>query len=217
MPVADSPFAFLLLCFTSLLAIVNPLGAIPLFLTLTAGYDARHRSATIRTAIVTAAAVMIVFGLLGTFILKFFGITTAAFRITGGVLFLGIGSDMLQAERSRGKTTAAEEMEAGLRTEVGIIPLGLPSLAGPGAITTVITLDAQATDLVHRAMVYVAIVAVVAICWAALQVAPRLVRRFGRTGLNVMTRIMGLIAMVIGVQFIIDGVRAVAPALFAGS
>ena len=215
MPVADSPFAFLLLCFTSLLAIVNPLGAIPLFLTLTAGYDARHRTATIRTAIVTAAAVMVVFGLLGTFILKFFGITTAAFRITGGVLFLGIGSDMLQAERSRGKTTAAEEMEAGLRTEVGIIPLGLPSLAGPGAITTVITLDAQATDYVHRAMVYVAIVAVVAICWAALQVAPRLVRRFGRTGLNVMTRIMGLIAMVIGVQFIIDGVRAVAPALFA--
>lgn len=217
MPAPDSLLAFLLLCFTSLLAIVNPLGAIPLFLTLTAGYDPRHRAATIRTAIITALAVMVVFGLLGTFILKFFGITTAAFRITGGVLFLGIGSDMLQAERSRGKTTQAEELEAGLRTEVGIIPLGLPSLAGPGAITTVITLDAQATDYLHRGMVYVAIVAVVAICWAALHVAPRLVRRFGRTGLNVMTRIMGLIAMVIGVQFIIDGVRAVAPALFTGA
>ena len=215
MPAPDSLLAFLLLCFTSLLAIVNPLGAIPLFLTLTAGYDARHRTATIRTAIVTAAAVMIVFGLLGTLILKFFGITTAAFRITGGVLFLGIGSDMLQAERSRGKTTQAEEMEAELRSDVGIIPLGLPSLAGPGAITTVITLDAQAPDWAHRTMVYVAIVLVIAICWGALQVAPRLVRRFGRTGLNVMTRIMGLIAMVIGVQFIIDGVRAVAPALFA--
>ena len=214
---SDSLLAFLLLCFTSLLAIVNPLGAIPLFLTLTAGYEPKHRTATIRTAIVTAFVVLVVFGLLGTFILKFFGITTAAFRITGGVLFLGIGSDMLQAERSRGKTTQAEELEAEMRSDIGIIPLGLPSLAGPGAITTVITLDAQAQDHLHRAMVYVAIIAVVALCWGALNVAPRLVRRFGRTGLNVMTRIMGLIAMVIGVQFIIDGVRAVAPGLFTGA
>ena len=208
---ADTAFA--LLAFTSLLAIVNPLSAVPLYLAVTAGYTAEHRRRTLRLAVTTAIGILIAFGVLGTWILTFFGITTDAFRIAGGILFIGVGSDMLAARRARNKTTPAEEEDAELQEEVGIIPLGMPTLAGPGAMTTVITLTAQAGPLGRRAWVYVAIVGVMLLSWAVLSVAPALLRRFGRTGLNVMTRVMGLIVMVIGVQFVIDGVSAVAGAL----
>ena len=199
--------AFALLAFTSLLAIVNPLSAVPLFLAVTAGYDPVHRRRTLRVAVATSVAVLVAFGLLGTWILRFFGITTDAFRIAGGFLFIGVGSDMLAARRARNKTTRTEEEDAELQEEVGIIPLAIPTLAGPGAMTTVITLTAQAPTLATQVSVYGAIVVVMAIAWIVLTLSPALLRRFGRTGLNVMTRIMGLIVMVVGVQFVIDGVR----------
>ena len=97
-----------------------------------------------------------------------------------------------------------------------MIPLGLPTLAGPGAITTVITLTAQAATPVRRASVFVAIVLVLAVSWAVLAMAPAMLRRLGHTGLNVLTRIMGLIIMVIGVQFVLDGVRAFVASLTRG-
>jgi multiple antibiotic resistance protein len=200
---------FAILAFTSLLAIVNPLGAVPLFVALTAPYTAGHRSATLRRAIVTGTAVLFVFALAGTFILQFFGITRQAFQIAGGILFFAIGWDMLQARRSRVKTTEEEETESSHRDDVGIIPLGLPTLAGPGAITTVIALNGQADTLVESAAVYVAIVLVMTICWVTLAAAPVLARRMGQTGMNVMTRLMGLLVMVIGAQFVINGATTV--------
>jgi multiple antibiotic resistance protein len=201
--------AFAVLVVTSLLAIVDPIAAVPIFLSTTAGYSPEHRRATLRLAVATAIIALVGFGVLGTSILQFFGITTAAFRITGGLLFLGIGSDMLAARRSRAKTTASEEHEATHREEVGIIPLGIPTLAGPGAITTVITLVAQAGAPWQRGVVFGAIVVVMFLTWVVLLLAPMLLRRMGQTGLNVITRLMGLLVMVIGVQFIIDGLREV--------
>ena len=206
---ATSQVAYALLVFTSLLAIVNPLSAVPLYLSVTSAFDSGHRASTLRAAILTSIVVLVVFAVVGTWILQFFGITTNAFRITGGLLFLGVGSDMLQAKRSRESTTKEEEEEAGNTEDVGIIPLGIPTLAGPGAITTVITLNAQADGFTERTVVLVSIVLVMAASWIVLALAPRILRRFGQTGLNVMTRIMGLLVMVIGTQFIIDGVRAV--------
>lgn len=205
----QSTVAFSLLVFTSLLAIVNPLSAVPMFLAMTVGFEPSRRNSTLRKAIATAIMVLVVFGLLGTWILEFFGITTQAFRITGGLLFLGIGSEMLRAKRSRVKTTREEELEAEGRDEVGIIPLGIPALAGPGAITTVITLTPQARNIWEMTSVYLSIVLVMGISWLVLATAPWFLRRFGQTGLNVMTRLMGLIVMVVGTQFIVDGVRAV--------
>jgi multiple antibiotic resistance protein len=199
----------ILLVVTSLLAIVNPLSAVPLYLSLTQGLDAGQRRSTLRAAVLTSVAVLVVFAFVGTLILRFFGITTTAFRITGGLIFLAVGSDMLQAKRSRESVTEEEEREAGESEDVGVIPLGIPSLAGPGAMTTVITLTAQEDSFADRLVVIAAIVAVMLISWLVLALAPRIFRRFGQTGLNVMTRIMGLLVMVIGTQFIIDGVRAV--------
>lgn len=181
-----------------------------MYLAMTAGYTPARRASTLRTAIATSVVVLFAFGLLGGWILHFFGITTTAFRITGGLLFLGIGWEMLGAERERDKPTLEEEAETvASASDIGIIPLGLPTLAGPGAITTVITLGAQADGLWRQASVYLAILGVMLVSWAVLAVAPALFRRFGRTGLNVMTRIMGLLVMVVGTQFVIDGVKAV--------
>ena len=208
--IAGDHLSFALLVFSSLLAIVNPLSAIPLFMSATASYDDRQRASTLRLAIATGVVTLVAFGLLGTWILQFFGITTYAFRITGGILFFKIGSDMLEAKPSRERTTMSERREAVARSDIGIIPLGIPTLAGPGAITTIITLGAQADSAWETWAVYGSIAAVMAVSWLVLAIAPRVFRRLGQTGINVMTRLMGLLAMVVGVQFIIDGLTTVA-------
>lgn len=202
-------FASGMLAFTSLLAIVNPLSAVTVFLAMTATYTPSQRRRTVRRAVITAAAILVVFAALGTGILRFFGITTYAFKITGGILFFAIGWDMLQARRSRAKTTPEEEVEGAEKEDIGIIPLGIPSLAGPGAITTVIALMGQQSGWAGEAVIYVAIAAVLVVSAAVLLAAPALLRTFGRTGLNVMTRLMGLLVMVVGTQFVIDGLRVV--------
>lgn len=207
---ASSTISFTTLAFTSLLAIVNPLSAVPLYVTATAELSPRQRASTLRIAVATGVAALVLFGLAGTFILRFFGITTYAFRIAGGLIFLGIGNDMLNARRSGSKTTPGEEQEAEQKQDIGIIPLGIPTLAGPGSITTVITLTAQSDTRPQLVGLYGAIAGVMALSWAVLAIAPVIVKRVGRTGMNVMTRLMGLIVMVVGVQFIIEGVRTVA-------
>lgn len=208
--IGQSAISFTTLAFTSLLAIVNPLSAVPLYVTATADQTNTQRAATLRLAVATGVIALVISGLAGTFILRFFGITTYAFRIAGGLIFLSIGTDMLNARRTGSKATLSEEEEAEQKQDVGIIPLGIPTLAGPGSITTVITLTAQADSHWEWVGLYGAIVAVLAVSWGVLAVAPFIVRRVGRSGMNVMTRLMGLLVMVVGVQFIIEGVRTVA-------
>lgn len=198
------------LAFTSLLAVLNPLSTVPMYAALTASFDKHHRADTVRRAALTAFIVMIVFALAGRYVLRFFGITTHAFQIAGGILFFGIGWDMLQARRSRVKTTEEEESEYAAKDDVAIIPLGMPSLAGPGTITTVIVLDSQAKTFPETASIYVSIVLVTLIAWAVLSAAPFVIRRLGQTGMNIFTRVMGLLVMVIGAQFVIIGVTVVA-------
>ncbi|MDB4950031.1 MAG: multiple antibiotic resistance (MarC)-related protein [Gemmatimonadetes bacterium] len=201
--------AFALLCFTSLLAIINPLSAAPMYLALTAGYSPRQRRRTLRNGIFTAFVVLVVFALLGGAIFQLFGITLDAFRIAGGIIFFGIGMDMLQAKRSRGKTTEEEEAEGFTRTEVGVTPLGIPMITGPGAITTVMVLMTRADTHLQQGLVFGSVVMVMLISWLVLSASPRLVRALGQTGLNVMTRIMGLLVTVIAIQFIVDGTRPI--------
>lgn len=201
--------AFAVLCFTSLVAIINPLSATPMYLALTEGYTPERRGQTLRSAMLTAFLVLVVFALLGGYIFQVFGITLDAFRIAGGIIFFGIGTDMLQAKRSRVKTTEAEEEEGKSKEAVGITPLGIPLIAGPGGITTVMVLMTQADTPVRVAVIFVSVVVVLAISYLVLSAAPRILRFFGQTGLNVMTRIMGLLVTVIGVQFIIDGARPI--------
>lgn len=196
---------FAVLAFTSLVAIVNPLAAATIFLALSSDDTPLERRRHVRLGVVTALAVLVLFAVAGVPILTFFGITTHAFKIAGGFIFLGIGWDMLQARRSRVKMTKEEEEAGAERDSVGIIPLGLPTIAGPGAITTVIVLSSQATTPLQVGYVYGAILGTVLVTGGILLLAPLLLKTFGTTGLNVMTRIMGLLVMVIGVQFVLDG------------
>jgi multiple antibiotic resistance protein len=208
--------AFALLCFTSLLAIINPLSVVPMYLGLTEGYEPEHRRRVLRTGFATAFGVLLVFALLGGTIFQIFGITIHAFRIAGGIIFFGIGMDMLQARRSRGKATEEDEVEGRTKENVGVTPLGIPMITGPGAITTVMVLMTEATTPERVAVVGGAVVAVLAIAYAALAAAPWIVRFFGKTGMSVMTRLMGLVVTVIGVQFVIDGARPLLLEVFRG-
>ena len=194
-----------MLAVSSLLAIVNPLSAVTIFLALSSNLEPGDRRRAVGTGLATSALVLLVFAVAGGAILTFFGITTHAFRIAGGIIFFAIGWDMLQARRSRVKATEEEEMEGATREDIGMIPLGLPTIAGPGAITTVIVLMGQAEGPIQSLYVYGSIAVVLLITGVALLLAPLLLARFGQTGLNVVTRIMGLLVMVIGVQFVLDG------------
>ena len=198
--------SFAIIAFTSLLVVYNPLSAMPMFVAYTAKQTGRERRNTAWVGVLTSVVVMLVFTLAGSTVLAFFGITTEAFQITAGVIFFGIGSDMLQAKRSRVKTTRREQDESAERENLAIIPLGLPTLAGPGTIVTVTTLAGQAVNPVQLASVYTAALLVGAVTMPCLLLAPTLLNALGRTGLNVVTRIMGLLVMVVGVQLAINGV-----------
>lgn len=205
--------AFALLCFSSLLALLNPLSVAPIFLSLTAGYPRAHQLRTLRTAVFSGAVVLIVFALVGGTLFRLFGITLEAFRVAGGILLFGIGTDMLQAKQSRVKATPEEAEEALQKEDVAITPLGVPLIVGPGSITTVMVLMGSASTGSHVAVLFAMIAVTLAIVYLALAMAPRLVTYFGQTGLNVMTRIMGLLLTVIGVQFIMDGARPILVAI----
>jgi multiple antibiotic resistance protein len=201
--------SFALFAFTSLIAIVDPLGATPMFLALTADHTPAQRWRALRQAVLTALLVMIGFALLGRWIFSVYGITINAFRIAGGLIFFGIGLDMLQAKRSRVKATKEEESEGSTKEDVGVTPLGIPMLAGPGTITTVMVLVSKTGTRAHAIAVYAAIVAVVLVTWMVLAASQRITTVFSQTGLNVMTRIMGLLVTVVGVQSVIDGLSPV--------
>lgn len=201
--------AYALLCLTSLVAIINPLMTAPLFLTMTDGYTPEFRQQTLRTAVITGTSVLVLFALLGGAIFQLFGITIHAFRIAGGIILFGIGLDMLQAKPSRVRATPEEEREGLRKEDIGITPLGVPVLVGPGSITTVMVLMADAPAAMHVVALLLVIGVTLGGTYLLLSQGQRILKLFGRTGLNVMTRIMGLLVAVIAVQFILDGARPV--------
>lgn len=205
----DGIWTYALLCFTSLTAIINPISVAPVYLALTQEYDAARQKHTLRVAILTGTGVLVVFALIGGAIFSLFGITIDAFRIAGGLIIFGIGMDMLQAKRSRGKATAEETEEAMHQEDVAITPLGIPMIVGPGSITTVMVLMSGAVTIVHGIVVIIVVLLVLGIIYAALVKAPRFVGYLGKSGLSVITRIMGLLLTVIAVQFVVDGARPI--------
>lgn len=213
----DSDVAFAAVAFVSLLVVYNPLSAIPIFVALTMDDSRRERRSTAFWGVASSVAVLVVFAFAGTSILQAFSITTEALQVTAGIIFFGIGSDMLQAKRARTKTTRREQDEAASRDSLAVIPLGLPTLTGPGSIVTVVTLAGQAANGVQLASVYAASVMVGVVAFPMLVVAPRLLEALGRTGLNVVTRMMGLMIMAVGVQFVINGIEVVAGSLGIGT
>lgn len=199
--------------FIGLLAIVNPVGSIPIFLDACRDMDPGERNATGQRVFVTVLTVLLVVLLSGEFILRFFGITINAFRVAGGILLFIMALSMLHARVSSTKQTLEEAQDMETRDSVGIVPLGIPLLAGPGAISTVILYSQQYHDGVDTVILGCIIVLVALTVWLCLRVSPWIRRMMGQTGINIITRIMGLIMAAIGVEIIATGLKGLFPAL----
>ncbi len=193
------------LAFTSLFSIVDPLAAVPIFLALV-GADPRHeQKRAARRATLTVVTVLGVFAATGTLVFRFFGITIPAFKAAGGVILFLMSLEMMRAEHAR--TTSAEASEAKDKQDIGIVPVGVPLLSGPGAIASAVMWSARAHTLAEKVALGAAIASVGALTLLVLSSATRVLRVLGQTGINVMTRIMGLVLAATAAQFVLDGVR----------
>jgi multiple antibiotic resistance protein len=192
--------------YTSLFSVVNPLAAMPLFLSLTDRFSETERVQTAKKASLYMFGVLIVFLLIGTYILTFFGISLPGIRIAGGLIIMRAAYSMLNPEKSGKKLTEEDEKAALEKEDISFSPLALPLLSGPGSIAVVIGFATQAESMVDYAINGVSILLVVASTYLLLRLAPISARYIGHTGLNVMTRLMGFIALAISVQFILSGI-----------
>ena len=196
-----------------LLVIVNPLLAVPAFAALTGGEDAAQRRATAHRAALTVAAVLSASALGGQAVLRLFGIDVPAFQVGGGILILLMAIAMLHARMSGARHTDAEADEAQGKEQVGVVPLGMPLLAGPGAISTVIIYAHAGGGWLHMVVLVGEIWLVAGLVWMALRLGEGVARILGTTGLNIATRIMGLLLAAIAVGFITHGLKALLPGL----
>jgi multiple antibiotic resistance protein len=199
--------SYTLFAFGSLFSIVDPFAAVPIFLALVGTQPPPAQARTALRASGTCFTVLTAFALAGGLIFNFFGITLPAFKITGGILLFGVGFEMMRAKRSATRGTSEEAREAETKDDVGLIPLGLPLLSGPGAIATVIVLVGKAHDIKERACLFVAIGAVSSVSFLTLRSAALVSRVLGKTGINVVERVMGLILAAVATQLVLDGLH----------
>lgn len=215
---ATDPVSFVLLSLSSLLVIVNPLGAAMIYVSMTAGYDHETKRRTAIEASWYALIVLVVFALLGGIILELFGISLAAFRIGGGILLFMIGLEMVYAKVSRSKMTATEKYE-GDADDVAVMPIAIPMIAGPGAITTVIVLidEAGGLGLWAYGVVLVSIAVTLLVTHQMMAHSEWIVSRVGQREFRAVNRIMGILLIAIAVQFVIDGIKVAFPLLAGGA
>ncbi len=196
-----------------LIVIVNPLLAIPAFTSMTQGDDPEQRRVTAHRAALTVAIVLSLAALGGESLLHFFAIDIPAFQVGGGILILLMAIAMLHARMSGARHTDEEADEAHEKAQVGVVPLGIPLLAGPGAISTVIIYAHDRNGCLDTGVLVAEIWLVAGLVWLSLALGERLARVLGKTGINVASRIMGLLLAAIAVQFITQGLRHLLPGL----
>lgn len=201
-----------LVAFGSVFSIVDPFSAVPVFLGLAGGESRATQSRTALRASVTCFLVLSVFAAAGGYIFRFFGITIPAFKIAGGILLFGVALEMMRAKHSGIRTTKEEEEEP--RQDVGLIPLGLPLLSGPGAIAAVMVLAGNAPHAEGHIAVHLAVLAVSVLAFLILRSASFFAKLLGTTGINIIGRLMGLILAAMAIQFVLDGIHEAFPKLF---
>ena len=208
--------SFALSTVTTLLLVVDPPAAVPIFIAMTATDSLEHRRRTAFRASAAAGFVLALFGAMGALIFQVLGVSLGAFRIAGGVLLFLLANDMLRARPSRQRTSPEEEAEGLDRPDVSIFPLAIPVLAGPGATSTVMVLVSPADRTWQYIVVFGAVAATALVSYVVLRGATKVERRLGRTGMNVLQRVMGLILAATAVQFIVEGIAGVLPTIRAG-
>jgi len=197
----------------ALLAIVDPFASIPVFLGITTGYTQAERRRVTQMVAITVFCVLAVAALIGTQILRFFGISIPSFLIAGGILLLLMAISMLQARETGIRQTPDEAAEAAERDAVAVVPLGIPLLAGPGAISTMIIATHESPGLGHHLLLLIPAGLIAITVWATFATATHISERLGKTGMNIITRVMGLIIAAIGVEYIYRGLIELFPRL----
>jgi multiple antibiotic resistance protein len=201
-----------------LLPIINPLSAGPTFLAITEGDSEQRRREQALKGTLYMVAILVCFLIGGTFIMQFFGISIPGLRITGGILLTGIGLDMLRAKRTDPDAEGAEREAARQKVDISFSPLAMPMLSGPGSIAVTLGFTSLATGWLDYVAIIAGIVTVAIITYIVLRVSGRLVDFIGPVGVSAMTKIMGFLLMSMGVQFVVNGVIAIAtePELLRG-
>lgn len=199
--------------FSTLLAIVNPLAVIPIFISLTESSTEHERKHIARTTSITVSVVLIVATLLGKPLLSFFGVSIASFKVGGGILLLLMAIAMMQAKHTYSKQTPEEAEEAEERESFAVVPIAMPLLAGPGAISTVIIYADMSFQPIHIGLIIISILIVALLTWVALNIAAPIRKMLSKTGINIATRLMGLLLAAISVEFIAGGLIQLLPGL----
>lgn len=199
--------SFALLCLTSFFTLINPLGTMPIFMTMTAKLDIESRTKTAKKASIVSFITILIFAFSGQLLFKFFGISVNSFKIVGGVIFFIMGMDMLQARLGQVKIKDSE-----IKTyvnDISITPLAIPMICGPGALTNAIVLMEQATTFDKKIILISAIFVVMVLTYLILLGSSKIIKFLGETGNNVLMRLMGLIVMVIAVEFFFSGLKPI--------
>lgn len=197
----------------ALLAICGPQSAIPIFVNLTEGMGSREKKVVARQAGVTVACVLMSSAFFGSAILDVFGVSLNSFRIAGGILLLSIAFGMMKASEKR--HTKEEQAEAESRDAIGVMPIALPVISGPGSISAVVIATQVDPSFSHLLAVCASGLTVATVAWACLRVSDKLAALLGQTGLNIIGRIFGMLLSAIGVEFIYTSLKAMFPAWIA--
>lgn len=197
---------FLFAAFTSIISVANPLGAMPVFVSLTGHNTDTERIAIAKKASFYMFLILTIFLLAGTYIMSFFGISLSGIRIAGGLIIMRAAYAMLNPEITNRKLSEEDEQAAKGKEDISFSPMAMPMLSGPGSIAVVIGLASQAENIFDIVLVTVAIILVALISYGILRLAPISARYIGPAGMSAVTRMMGFIAMAIAVQFILSGI-----------
>ena len=212
-----SEIQFFILCLTTFFTLINPIGIAPILLVMTERFSKEEKINIAWKGSLTAFITLIIFSMLGSVIFNIFGITIEAFQIMGGILFFRSGFRMSEAKIGRSRTTPTEREESQESDDLAISPIGIPLIAGPGAITASMLLSSQTPQLYSYATLGVSISLVLAVVYLILRNGDLLMKALGYTGMRVIQRLMGLVLMVIAVQFVINGVMSILSPLFSPS
>lgn len=205
----DDVLAFGLFCFVSLFAMVEPLGVMPMFISMTAGLTPARQRSVARRACLIAFLTLLLFAFTGQLMFRFFGISVESLKVVGGVIFFLIGYEMLQAKHTRTAFEEGSATEQDHGNDVSLTPLGIPMIAGPGAIANVMVLWNEAATPARRIALLVGIGLVILATLLILLGARRVARFLGDAGNKVLLRLMGLITMVIAVEFFFAGLTPI--------
>lgn len=203
-----------ILYFTSFFTLINPIGTMPVFMTMTKDLSDKDRTRTARKASIVALLTIIGFAFSGQLMFKFFGISVNSFRIVGGIIFFMMGMDMLQARLGKVKINESEVKT--YVNDISITPLAIPMICGPGAITNSIVLMEDANTFTLKVILFSSIFLVMILTYLILFSSSKILKFMGETGKNVMMRLMGLIVMVIAVEFFFSGLKPILTDFYNG-